>query len=158
RSASERHLRARRERGEGARRKGWRHGVDPSARLSLARNGVKRARAKGQPESSSRTKQSTRRHDVRTVGPRASFDELEIHCSDGAALRAIVDDPPEGVSVRATLILAHAMFARKSSFGRRDRPGLSSALVERGFRTIAFDFRGHGDSTTPTAEWGYDDL
>lgn len=91
------------------------------------------------------------------VMPRASFEELEIHTSDGAVLRALVDDPPDAVPMRATLVLAHAMFARKSSFGRRDRPGLSSALAARGFRTIAFDFRGHGDSTT-RREWGYDEL
>ena len=91
--------------------------------------------------------------------PRSSFEELEIHASDGAVLRALVDDPPEGVAVRGTLVLAHAMFEGKSSFGRRDRPGLSSALGARGFRTVAFDFRGHGDSASPRrGEWGYDDL
>ena len=91
--------------------------------------------------------------------PRSSFEELEIHTSDGAVLRALVDDPPEGVALRGTVVLAHAMFARKSSFGLRDRPGLSSALAARGFRTVAFDFRGHGDSTPPrSGDWGYDDL
>jgi predicted alpha/beta hydrolase len=92
------------------------------------------------------------------AAPRSSFEELEIHASDGAVLRALVDDPPEGVGLRGTLVLSHAMFARKSSFGRRDRPGLSSALGARGFRTVAFDFRGHGDSKAPANEWGYDDL
>jgi predicted alpha/beta hydrolase len=92
------------------------------------------------------------------ASPRSSFEELEIRTSDGAALRALVDDRPEGHELRATLVLAHAMFARKSSFGRRDRPGLSSVLTARGFRTIAFDFRGHGDSTVPGSDWGYDDL
>ncbi len=91
------------------------------------------------------------------AAPRSSFEELEIHTSDGAVLRALVDDPPEGIELRGTLVLAHATFARKSSFGRRDRPGLSSALGARGFRTVAFDFRGHGDSAPPR-EWGYDDL
>lgn len=91
--------------------------------------------------------------------PRVSFEELEIRTSDGATLRALVDDPPEGVSLRGTLVLAHAMLARKSSFGRRDRPGLSSALAARGFRTVAFDFRGHGDSRPPPGvSWCYDDL
>lgn len=94
--------------------------------------------------------------------PRASFEELEIRGSDGSILRALVDDPPEDVAteIRATLVLAHAMFARKSSFGKRDRPGLSSALTKRGYRTIAFDFRGHGDSKPPPTshDWGYDDL
>lgn len=94
------------------------------------------------------------------AAPRASFEELEIHTSDGASLRALVDDPPAGVALRGTLVLAHAMFARKSSFGRRDRPGLSSALGARGFRTVAFDFRGHGDSAPPpcAAAPSYDDF
>lgn len=92
--------------------------------------------------------------------PRASFEELEIRTSDGVALRAIVDDPPEGVALRGTCVMAHAMFARKSEFGRRDRAGLAQAYAAKGWRTIAFDFRGHGESTMAKGapEWGYDDL
>lgn len=88
--------------------------------------------------------------------PRASFEELEIHTADGIALRAVVDDPPEGVALAGTCVLAHAMFARKTSFGRRDRPGLAQALASAGFRAIAFDFRGHGDSVA--SDYGYDDF
>lgn len=88
--------------------------------------------------------------------PRASFEELEIHTGDGVALRAVMDDPPEGVALAGTCVLGHAMFARKTSFGRRDRPGLAQALGAAGFRTIAFDFRGHGDSVA--ADYGYDDF
>src|SRR5688572_2133309 len=83
--------------------------------------------------------------------PRASFEELEIHAADGAVLRAVLDDPPDGAPFRCTLVLAHAMFCSKSTFGRRDRPGFASALAARGFRTVAFDFRGHGDSSGPAA-------
>lgn len=97
----------------------------------------------------------------RTVAmPRASYEELEIRAADGVALRAVVDDPPEDVPFRGTAVLAHAMFANKRAFGHRERPGLAHALGQQGFRTIAFDFRGHGDSSLPPerAEWGYDDL
>ncbi|AKU97987.1 hydrolase of the alpha/beta superfamily [Labilithrix luteola] len=92
--------------------------------------------------------------------PRASYEELEIRAADGVALRAVVDDPPEDVPFRGTAVLAHAMFANKREFGHRERPGLAHAFGQRGFRTIAFDFRGHGDSTLTSehAEWGYDDL
>ncbi len=92
--------------------------------------------------------------------PRASFEELEIRTADGVALRALAHDPPEGVALRGTCVMAHAMFARKSEFGRRERPGLAQAYAAQGWRTIAFDFRGHGDSTLArgAAEWTYDDL
>lgn len=95
-----------------------------------------------------------------TAPPRASYEELEIRTEDGVALRALLDDPPEGTDVKGTIVLAHAMFARKSSFGKRDAPGLAGAIRSAGFRTIAFDFRGHGDSTLPKerADWGYDEL
>lgn len=94
------------------------------------------------------------------VMPRASFEELEIRTSDGACLRAFVDDPPEGTAIDGTLVLGHAMFARKSSFGRRERPGLSGEIAKLGFRTVAFDFRGHGDSSSPSGKdgWTYDEL
>jgi pimeloyl-ACP methyl ester carboxylesterase len=110
------------------------------------------------PRRTRRRRQWTVRETIAT--PRSSFEELEIRTRSGAVLRALVDDPPEGTTLRATLVLAHAMFARKSSFGRRDRPGLSSVLTARGFRTVAFDFRGHGDSVAPedARGWGYDDL
>lgn len=89
--------------------------------------------------------------------PRASFEELEIHTADGVALRAVVDDPPEGTALVGTCVLAHAMFARKTEFGRRDKPGLSHAIARAGWRTIAFDFRGHGESKVDD-EYGYDDF
>lgn len=76
--------------------------------------------------------------------------ELEIRTADGASLRAVVDEP--AAELRATLVLAHAMFARKSTFKK-----LGPAFAARGFRTVAFDFRGHGDSESSGA-WGYDDL
>lgn len=72
----------------------------------------------------------------------------------------MVDDPPVGVALRGTCVMAHALFARKTEFGRRDRPGLSHVYAQQGWRTIAFDFRGHGESALPAgvSEWGYDDL
>ena len=92
--------------------------------------------------------------------PRSSFEELEIRTEDGVALRAIVDDPPDGVALRGSCVMAHAMFARKTEFGRRERAGFAQACAANGWRTIAFDFRGHGESTLPKGapEWGYDDF
>jgi len=100
-------------------------------------------------------------HERRAVhAPRASFEELEIHTTDGVALRAVVQDPPPGVALRGTCVLAHALFARKTAFGRRDGAGLARVYSAAGWRTIAFDFRGHGESLLPRSarDWGYDDL
>jgi len=103
----------------------------------------------------------TRKKKREVYTPRASFEELEIRTADGVGLRAVVDDPPDGVPLRGTCVMAHAMFARKSEFGRRERPGLAQTYAAAGWRTIAFDFRGHGESVLPhgaRASWSYDDL
>ncbi len=89
--------------------------------------------------------------------PASSFEELEIRTRDGAALRAEVFEPPPGTALRGTCVMAHALFARRSEFGRRGRAGLANAFAEVGWRTITFDFRGHGESDAPRG-WGYDDL
>jgi predicted alpha/beta hydrolase len=102
----------------------------------------------------------TRKKSRASAAPAASSEEVEIHTHDGVALRAVSIDPPPGAALLGTCVLAHAMFARKSSFGRADRPGLATSIAARGYRTIAFDFRGHGESVlAPSAQaWGYDDL
>ncbi len=84
-------------------------------------------------------------------------EELEVHTHDGANLRAVLEEPAEGVPLRGVFVLAHALFARGSSFGREGRPGLRALLAARGYRTLVFDFRGHGASRAPRA-WRYDDL
>ncbi len=64
--------------------------------------------------------------------------------------------PPRGVAV-----LAHAMMARRSAFDRPRGAGLARFLLERGWRVVAFDFRGHGDSGPRAgegAEYRYDDF
>lgn len=83
-------------------------------------------------------------------------EELEVHCTDGARLMAVVEEPADGAEPIGTFVLAHAMFARKSTFGR----GVSALLTRRGYRTVAFDFRGHGESKPPRGgeDFGYDDL
>jgi predicted alpha/beta hydrolase len=81
---------------------------------------------------------------------------VELRTRDGWSLRADVHEParePVGVAV-----LAHAMMARRTSF---DRAGVARFFVDRGWRVVAFDFRGHGDSGPRAQEggsWSYDDL
>lgn len=81
---------------------------------------------------------------------------MELRTRDGWSLRADVHEPardPAGV-----VVLAHAMMARRSSF---DRAKVARFFVDRGWRVVAFDFRGHGDSGPRAQEggsWSYDDL
>ncbi len=98
-----------------------------------------------------------------TVGARASAsapadEEIEILTGDGVSLRAVAMEP--AAPPFATVILAHAMFARKSEFLRPPSTCLAAFFRGRGYRAIAFDFRGHGDSggVTTREGWRYDDL
>lgn len=100
------------------------------------------------------------RRRARAAKPRvASHEAIDIRTADGWSLRADVHEPaqePVGVAV-----LAHAMMARRSEFERPEGAGVRRMLVERGWRVVLFDFRGHGDSGPRAGEggrWGYDDL
>jgi len=103
--------------------------------------------------------QSTTNRTKRASVPAEDGESIEIHTRDGRALRATVREPhgkAQGVAV-----LAHAMMARRAEFERPRGRGLARFLAERGWRTIAFDFRGHGDSGPGAADgasWTYDDL
>lgn len=83
-------------------------------------------------------------------------EEIELRTLDGASLCVVVTEPP-AVPARGTFVLAHAIFARGSSFGRAGREGLASLVRDAGYRTVVFDFRGHGASKAPRP-WRYDDL
>jgi predicted alpha/beta hydrolase len=92
--------------------------------------------------------------------PRRSDDAteaIEIHAGDGHVLRATVREVKRGVRAQGVAVLAHAMFARRSEWER----GFTAFLAERGWKTIAFDFRGHGESGAGAAKgarWTYEDL
>lgn len=91
-------------------------------------------------------------------------EPLEIRTSDGHALGASLREP-RGRRVYGTAILSHPMFANKSVFSRPRGAGVEQLFFQEGWRTLAFDFRGHGESTLggkrrapDEAPWGYDDL
>lgn len=85
----------------------------------------------------------------------SAFD-LELPASDGVVLRGRVHEPTTA-AIAGTLVLAHALAARKSAFDRPKGAGLAEFFATRGYRTIAFDFRGHGESAAAEAPWdGYD--
>lgn len=95
---------------------------------------------------------------------REAPEALEIRTEDGGALGASLAEP-RGRRTLGTVIFAHPMFANKSVFARPRGRGVARLFLEAGWRTLAFDFRGHGDCTTregpKTPEerpWTYDDL
>jgi predicted alpha/beta hydrolase len=96
---------------------------------------------------------------VRTKRRVPSSEQLDIRTSDGWSLRADVHEPKG--DAMGVAVLAHAMMARRSEFDRPQGAGLVTFLVERGWRVIAFDFRGHGESGPGAHEGGryhYDDF
>ena len=106
------------------------------------------------PETTGRAARASR---VEQDGPP---EQIEIRTEDGVALRADVREPPKKKLI-GTAVLSHAMFARKSEFERPEGDGLARLFALRGWRTIAFDFRGHGESGIGAAQggtWTYDDL
>jgi len=91
-------------------------------------------------------------------------EPVEIRTHDGRALGARLREP-RGRRVLGTAVFAHPMFANKSVFERPRGAGVARLFFEAGWRTLTFDFRGHGESTdggrrtTPEQRpWGYDDL
>jgi predicted alpha/beta hydrolase len=53
------------------------------------------------------------------------------------------------------------MMVDRRTWDRKDGSGFSSFLVERGWASVAWDFRGHGDSGPLPGDggsWGYDDI
>jgi predicted alpha/beta hydrolase len=96
---------------------------------------------------------------VRLKRPSPGSEQIDIRTSDAWSLRADVREPePDALG---TVVLAHAMMARRTEFDRPRGAGLARFFLARGWRTIAFDFRGHGDSGPSAREgasFGYDDL
>ncbi len=86
-------------------------------------------------------------------------ESIDIRTRDGWSLRADIHSPagePAGVAV-----LAHAAMARRTEFYRPKDASLAAFLVDRGWRVVVFDFRGHGDSRPLAGEGGayaYDDF
>jgi alpha-beta hydrolase superfamily lysophospholipase len=86
--------------------------------------------------------------------PRERRESIDVETADGVKLRADVREPPWRTARRGTLILAHAMMAHR---GEYERAGFARFFASRGWRTVAFDFRGHGDSERRD-DGGYDDF
>jgi predicted alpha/beta hydrolase len=84
---------------------------------------------------------------------------IEVRTADDQTLFADVRAPER--EFRGVAVLAHAMFARRGEFDKPSGAGLADLLARAGYVTVAFDFRGHGDSGPSAkegADWSYDDL
>jgi predicted alpha/beta hydrolase len=99
---------------------------------------------------------------TRTHAPAETADPSEVvtlKTSSGWSL-AIEIREPRGRAL-GTAILLHSMMASRRIWNTPREHGVASVLRERGIRTLALDFRGHGDSgpLPPSgASWCYDDL
>ncbi|HEY8040925.1 MAG TPA: alpha/beta fold hydrolase [Polyangiaceae bacterium] len=102
---------------------------------------------------------AARRSRPRSKRPPPGSEAIDIRTGDGWSLRADVHEPKEAPV--GTAVLAHAMMARRSEFERPEGAGVVRLLVDRGWRVVNFDFRGHGDSAPRAHEgatYSYDDL
>ena len=89
----------------------------------------------------------------------AGPETLDVRTRDGWSLRADVHEPTR--TLVGVAVLAHAAMARRTTFDRPEGAGAVQLLVDHGWRVIAFDFRGHGDSGPRGGQrgsWGYDEL
>jgi predicted alpha/beta hydrolase len=92
--------------------------------------------------------------------PQSLFETIEVRTADGQTLFADVREPTGG-DAKGIAILAHAMFARRTTFTKPADGGLAALFAASGYRTVAFDFRGHGESGPEArsgGSWSYDDL
>jgi predicted alpha/beta hydrolase len=102
---------------------------------------------------------SERRGRARNKRPTQASEQIDVRTKDGWSLRADVDEPKDRAI--GTVVLGHAMMASRSEFDRPRGAGLARHFVERGWRVVAFDFRGHGDSGPGAgqgASYRYDDF
>ena len=84
---------------------------------------------------------------------------MHVRTADEVTLRmdrVVARGPRRGV-----VVCLHAMMADGRYFGARRDDGFAAHLAAAGLDVIVADFRGHGQSTPPTArdgDWSFDDL
>lgn len=90
--------------------------------------------------------------------PAAASETITLTTESGVSLAVEVREPPRA---RATAILLHSSMASRRIWNSSKGRGFAATLAEHGVRTLALDFRGHGESGTPAARggsWTFDDL
>jgi predicted alpha/beta hydrolase len=83
---------------------------------------------------------------------------IALATASGISLAVEVREPPRA---RATAILLHSSMASRRIWSSRSDAGFAAVLAEQGVRTLALDFRGHGESGVSASRggrWNFDDL
>jgi predicted alpha/beta hydrolase len=89
----------------------------------------------------------------------APSEVITLKTASGWSLAVEVREPAG--PAKGTAILLHSMMASRRIWNTPREQGVASLLNERGLRTLALDFRGHGDSgpiASKGGTWKYDDL
>lgn len=78
-----------------------------------------------------------------------SVEPIDVMTRSGVRLACLVSRPDAGdrAMPRAVAVMSHAMFGRKEGFFRPKSGGIAALLNQRNIVTVAFDFRGHGESS-----------
>src|SRR6185503_13780407 len=96
----------------------------------------------------------------RAAPPPASASEVVTLETTSRQALAVEIREPKG-PVRGTAILLHSMMASRRMWNSPVEQGVAAVLNAHGLRTLALDFRGHGDSGPSASRggrWSYDDL
>ena len=91
--------------------------------------------------------------------PAAPFEIITLKTASGWSLAVEIREPRG--PIRGTAILLHSMMASRRIWNSPPEQGVTGVLNERGLRTLALDFRGHGESGPAASKggiWSYDDL
>jgi predicted alpha/beta hydrolase len=91
--------------------------------------------------------------------PEAPCEVITLKTASGWSLAIEMREPR--AKVRGTAILLHSMMASRRVWNSPREQGVAGVLNDCGLRTLALDFRGHGDSGPSASKggvWSYDDL
>jgi len=91
--------------------------------------------------------------------PAAPCEVITLKTASGWSLAVEVREPSG--PARGTAILLHSMMASRRIWNSPREQGVAGLLNDRGLRTLAMDFRGHGDSGPVASKggtWNYDDI
>lgn len=90
--------------------------------------------------------------------PAAASEVIALTTASGTALAVELREPARA---RSTAVLLHSSMASRRIWTCAKGGGFSAFLAEVGVRSLALDFRGHGESGVPAARggrWTFDDL